>query len=394
MITLEHSEKFQGNYRIPEEKLKDAVRKACDKLAGKIDLYTDGFPLAYYKGYKYLYRTGENDNWVCGMHTGCFLLAWELTGDEKFLEVARHHMESYKHRAAEKIEMQDHDVGFVFSPSCVGYYRLTGDEEVKKAVLEAADYFYHYSYSKKGGFILRQASAQHLEGGCRTMMDTMLNIPMLYWAGQETGNTELIAAADAQAYTTDKYLIRQDGSTYHHYQFDVETHAPVRGLTFQGNRDESTWTRGHAWGILGYAIAYAYTGNREYLRIQKELICYFLNHLPQDLVPYWDFDFCEGEEPRDSSAGLIAACGMMESARILPEDAPEKEIYQNAAARILEAVIDHCTGDIGTEYDGLVHRVTGARKANLGVDGCATYGDYFYLEALLRYIKPDWNRYW
>lgn len=395
-IILNNKERFKGAYTIPEEKIKDAIKKACDKLASKIDIYTDGFPLAYYKGYKYNYRLGENDNWICGMHTGCFLLAYELTGDKKFFDVAKNHMQSYKKRIKERIQLQDHDVGFVLSPSCVAYYKLTGDEEIRECIIDAAEYFYNLSYSQKGGFILRDSGAvkENIEGGCRTMMDTMLNIPLFYWATEVTGDRKYAEAADSQAEITNRCLVRADASTYHHYQFDLETHAPMYGLTFQGNRDESTWSRGHSWGVLGYPIAYAYTKNDKYLEIQKELAYYFLNHLPEDNVPYWDFDFVSGDEPRDASAGLVSACGMLEAVKYMGDGDEVKEIYLNASARLIEGVIDMCSGDIGTEYDGLIHRVTAARKAELGVDGCGMYGDYFYLEALLRYVKPEWKMYW
>ena len=85
---------------------------------------------------------------------------------------------------------------------------------------------------------------------------------------------------------------------------------------------------------------------------------------------------------------------MHEMSRLLPEDAPQKKIYDSAAAQMLEAVIDHCTGDIGKEYDGLIYHVTGALPQKLGIDECAIYADYHYLEALMRFTNPSWNRYW
>ena len=119
-----------------------------------------------------------------------------------------------------------------------------------------------------------------------------------------------------------------------------------------------------------------------------------LNHLPEDLVPYWDYDFVEGDQPRDSSAGAISVCGLLEMAKELPDDAPEKVIYESAAAQMMEALIDHCAGDQGFAYDGLLCHVTGALPQGSGIDGIAPYGDYFYLEALMRFVHPDWVKYW
>ena len=119
-----------------------------------------------------------------------------------------------------------------------------------------------------------------------------------------------------------------------------------------------------------------------------------LNHLPEDLIPYWDYDFVSGEEPRDSSAGLISACGMHEMAKHLPNDALQKSVYESAAAQMLESVIDNCTGNFPTD-EGLVLKVTAAKPQGYGVDQIGVYGDYFYLEALARYLKGDaFTRYW
>lgn len=395
---LDNPRLYQGKYEIPAEKVQKAIKTATDKLASKIDIYMDGFPPTGARDYKY--PVGPNENWECGMHTGCFLLAYELTGEEKFLNVAKHHMATYRKRVDEKIKLNDHDVGFIFTPSCVAMYRLTGDESARQTALDAVVDYYNDGFSKKGGFIIRgwdPVTKEVNERRCRTMMDTLMNAPLLFWAGEETGKSEYTEAARSQNDLTERLLIREDGSSYHHYQFDVETHAPVGGITFQGNRDESTWARGHAWGVAGFPIAYSYTKDEKYLKVHKDVVYFLLNHLPEDKIAYWDFDFMSGDEPRDSSTNVIAASGMMEAAKYLPDNAPEKEVYLNAAAQLLEAVIDQCTGDIGREYDGLIYRVTGARKIkpyDQYVNQCGVYGDYFYLEALLRYTRPDWKSWW
>ena len=226
------------------------------------------------------------------------------------------------------------------------------------------------------------------------MMDSLMNAPFMFWASQMTGNMEYYQAAVDHNKTTYKYLIRDDGSSYHHYQFDPETAGPVGGFTFQGHRDESCWSRGHSWGVYGFPIAYSYCKEPFLVDAHTDVTYFMLNHLPEDLVPYWDYDFTEGDEPRDASAGAIAVCGMHEMLRHLPADAEQRAIYESAAPRILESIIDNYTGDIGEEYDGLIHHVTHAVPFKYGIDEMAVYGDYFYLEALLRYLKPDWNRYW
>lgn len=120
-----------------------------------------------------------------------------------------------------------------------------------------------------------------------------------------------------------------------------------------------------------------------------------LNHLPKNLIPKWDLIFVnEEEQPRDSSAGVISICGMLEMCKYLSGDSEIKRIYESALAQMLEAVIDKCTVDIGVEYDGLIYHVTAALPQESGIDQCAVYGDYFYLEALMRYVNPDWECFW
>ena len=391
-ITLERPERFLKTYVIPQEKIDNAIKKALEKLERNIPKWTDSFAGTYSVGFKY--PQGSNNNWECGMQTGVYWLAYELSGNPKFLEVAKKQTETYRERFEKRVGVDDHDVGFVYSPSCVAGYKITGDENYKQIALEVCDYYYNTSYSQKGGFILR---AWNWTGdtGCRTMMDTMMNAPFLFWCGEQTGKKEYTEAAISQGKITDQCLIREDGSSFHHYQFDVETHKPLHGITWQGYSDESCWSRGHSWAVYGFPIAYSYCKEEFIVDVHKDITYYMLNQLPEDLIPQWDFIFTEkDDQPRDSSAGAVFVCGMHEMCKYLPDDAPQKAIFESAAAQMLEAIIDKCTGDIGQEYDGLICHVTHALPQGEGIDECAIYGDYFYLEALMRYKNPNWNRYW
>ena len=393
-IKLEKPERYSGKYEISTQKIQKAIKAATDKFLDKLDEFEGKFPPAYSKGNKY--NLVENNSWTSGMHTGAMLLAYELTGNERFLVHAKKQMKSYFERFEGKINLWDHDVGFVFSPSCVGLYKLTGDEEIKELALKAADFLYENLYSQKGGFILRSYARKDTEVGCRTMMDTLMNIPLLFWAHELTGEKKYLDAANSQLRITEQCLIREDGSSFHHYLFDVETHKPVRGLTFQGHSDDSCWSRGHAWGVYGFPTAYTYNKDENLLPLHRDVVYFMLNHLPESNIPYYDYDFVEPcDEAKDSSAALVSACGMLEACKYLSDDVPEKEIYQNAAAKMIEAVIDNCMDYENQDFDGIINGVTCSVPHNLCIEGCASYGDFFFLEALLRYVKPDWrNRYW
>jgi unsaturated chondroitin disaccharide hydrolase len=227
------------------------------------------------------------------------------------------------------------------------------------------------------------------------MMDTLMNATLLLWAGKERGDAKYTEAGLNQSIVTNEYLIRKDGSSHHHCIFDEKTDQVIDKVTWQGHSHDSCWSRGHAWGIYGLPVAYDYTGADFLPKLHRDITYFMLNHLPSDCIPYWDYDFVSGDEPRDSSAGLISACGMMEMAKHLPESAVEKNVFLSAAAQILEATIDTCTGDIGVEYDGLINRVTHAKPQGQGIDECAVYADYFYLEMLARALEPEkFIRHW
>lgn len=402
-LKLQNPERFAGSYEIPAEKLDVAIKKACDKLLGKLDIYAHSYKQnLYHPEDVFKYDMGPNNSWVAGMQTGTLVIAYELTGDKRFLDTAISNLPDYRERIDKKIKINDHDVGFFICPSCVAIYKASGNEDARDIALDAAKYFYDHSYTEKGGFIRLQVDGEHKQGcgrngkpeilGPRTIMDTLMNSPLLLWAGQELGEQKYIDAAIAQVKTTEKCLMRADGSTYHHYRFDEETHEPLYGLTFQGNRDESTWSRGHAWGVIGVPVVYEATKDPEMLKMHHDLAYFMLNHLPEDLVPYWDFDFTSGDEPRDSSAGAICAAGLLEMAELLPDSSPDKQLFRTAGNKMLEAVIDKYAGDIGREYDGLLWGVTGARKFDIIIEGCDTYGDFFYMEALLRAKNPACKR--
>ena len=385
-VFLNQPERFAKPVTISRDKLIRAVEAATDKLEAFAKKNPCAFPGTCSKNFKY--ECAENKNWEAGMYTGCYWLAYELTGNEFFRKEAESHIPSYRKRINEKIGIAGHDVGFPFMPSCVAAWKITGNEEARKIALDTAEYFVTERYFTKGPYKCIHTTTHH------TMMDTLMNVTLLFWAGKETGDRRYTDAALNQCITTNSLLIRGDASSFHHYIFDPETEEPIRGWTLQGHSDDSCWSRGHAWGIYGLPVAYDYTGADFLPKLHKDISYFMLNHLPEDCIPYWDYDFTSGDESRDASAGLISACGMLEMSKHLPDSAEQKSVFTSAAAQIIEATIDNCTGDIGVEYDGLINKVTHAKPQGQGIDECAVYGDYFYLEALARYLKPDWNRYW
>ena len=387
-VTLENRKRFERQSPPHPTLIDAAIEVAKAKLLKNVDKLTMFTPPETING---VYEQRENDQWTSGMNTGVLWLAYELTGDERFYNAAKEQVKTYYTRFETKKGLLDHDVGFVFSPSVVADYKVTGDQRSRQLALDAAELLSN-CYSDKMGFI-RRSSGSWL-GANRALVDSMMNIPLLLFAGEETGKPVFTDKAVRHYRTTAKYLVREDGSTYHHYEFEPGTDEPQGGVTLQGFSDESCWSRGHSWLIYGYPIAYGYTHDEEIKAMHRAVTYYFLNKLPRDCIPYWDLVFTDGStQPRDASAAAVSVCGLLEMCKYLDESDPDREIYKNAADQMMRALIQKCA-NLSETNDGLLWHVTHALPQGRGIDEAAVYGDYFYLEALLRYKKPDWNKYW
>lgn len=334
--------------------------------------------------------------WTTGFWTGCIWLAYEATGDDSFKKAAEVQADSFFHRIKHKIDVNHHDMGFLFSLSCVAAYKLTGNETAREAALMAADHLAG-RYRENGRFLQAWGNVGE-PSEYRMIIDCLLNLPILYWASEVTGDKKYAQMAENHIRTAMRCIVREDNSTYHTYFIDMETGEPAYGVTHQGNRNGSAWARGQAWGIYGIALSYHYLRDESYKELFVRVTDFFLAHLPEDLIPYWDFDFDTGSsEPRDSSSAAIAVCGMLEMAKYLDEE--QAKTYTDAAYRLLNALICRCGNRDLKQSNGILLHGTYARDSkentctDRGVDECNTWGDYFYMEALTR-ICSDWKMYW
>lgn len=380
--------------QISGDGLKKAYETAVRLTKNHAKIYRNEFPGSASSGG--FYKKEGNLEWTTGFFTGEVWLAYESDRDAELKKTGDIHVKSFLHRIEEKIEVNHHDMGFLYSPSCVAAYELTGSGDGKKAAILAADNLMG-RFQEKGQFF--QAWGQlGADDNYRLIIDCLLNMPLLFWASKQTGVKAYEEKAGRHIETAMNYIIRPDDSTYHTYYFNPETGKPVKGVTHQGYRDGSAWARGQAWGIYGSALAYRYLKNEAFINTFCRLTDYFLTHLPSDLIPYWDFEFADGSsEPRDSSSSAIAICGMLEMAEYLPEEL--SKYYCGMAKRLLYALVENCAVTDEAVSDGLLLHGTYARHSDyntcpdLGVDECNTWGDYYYFEALTRLIK-DWKPYW
>jgi unsaturated chondroitin disaccharide hydrolase len=343
-----------------------------------------------------IYPAVSNDQWTAGFWPGEIWLAYEHTGDKIFQYAAQIQVQSFLHRIVNRIETDHHDMGFLYSPSCVAAWKLVGDEDGRKAALLAAAQLIE-RFQPIGQFIQawgRKGVAEEY----RYIIDCLLNLPLLYWASAESGDPKYREVALVHARTTLANSVRPDDSTYHTFYMDPVTGAPVRGVTKQGYSDESAWARGQAWGIAGMAFSYRYEPLPEYREAFERLLAFYLNRLPKDMVPYWDLTFSDKDgEPRDSSSASITACGLLEMADLVPrEDAAR---YRDLARRMIKSLADGYAVKDPAISNGLVLHGTYSKKSPFntcrgeGVDECVSWGDYYYMEALMR-LSRSWSSYW
>lgn len=399
--------------------IKEALDRCCEQLLKVLPGFTDRFQNAYSVGG--FYSPIANEEWTTGFWTGELWLGYEHCGDERLRKAAEIQIDDFYERISKEIKVDHHDLGFLYSPSCVAGYKLVGSETGRRAAIMAADRLIR-RFQPMGRFI-QAWGAMNEPGNYRLIIDCLLNLPLLFWASEETGDPKYRDIAEQHIHTALSNVIRKDYSTWHTFFFDPVTGRPDHGATCQGYRDGSAWSRGQAWGIYGLALGYKYTHRPEYIGLFRHVTDYFLRHLPKDLVPYWDLEFTDKEldaapdqrvdktQPRDSSSASIAACGMLEMAGYIGETESaedhggfasaqeEADYYRGVAGRLIKALYDgYAVRDLDRS-NGLVLHSTYSNKSpyntcnHYGVDECNSWGDYFYMEALTR-LDRDWKQYW
>ncbi|XKM43180.1 glycoside hydrolase family 88 protein (plasmid) [Rhizobium ruizarguesonis] len=379
---------------IADQEVKAALDLAVEQIRRNLPQFTHASQ--NHSSVGNFYPAVANDQWTAGFWPGELWLAFEHSGEAVFRDAAQIQVQSFLHRIVNRIETDHHDMGFLYSPSCIAAWKLVGDEDGRRAAILAADQLIE-RFQPVGQFIQawgRKGVAEEY----RYIIDCLLNLPLLYWASRETGDPKYREIALIHARTTLANSVRPDDSTYHTFYMDPVTGAPVRGATKQGYKDDSAWARGQAWAIAGMALSYRYERLEEYRQTFDRLLAFYLNRLPADMVPYWDLVFSDGDgEPRDSSSASITACGLLEMADLVePEPAAH---YRTLARRMMKSLADHYAVKDPTISNGLVLHATYSKKSPFntcrgeGVDECVSWGDYYFMEALTR-ISRSWSSYW
>ncbi len=330
-------------------------------------------------------KAWSHGNWFCGFWVGLLLAAYLRSGDARFLSWARKRMQLVAPRAEDP---NTHDIGFIFYSSALPAHHITGEAIFADMALRAANRLRaRLVTTRKGAYVSSWGPLGDPRGRRSSAIDTMANLPLLFWAADQVGDGSFRLAGEAHARMTQDAFIRPDGSTYHAVEYDVVTGGRLRGYTFQGASDDSCWSRGQAWAIYGFAATARATGEHEYLALAERLARCYLDRLGGTPVPYWDFDDpAIPEAPRDSSAAAIVASGLLDIAALHP-DLQAAEHWSRCALAMLESLCeDYLARESG--HRGLLKHGCYSKPHDDGVDSAVLFGEYYFVEALCSILLP------
>jgi unsaturated chondroitin disaccharide hydrolase len=331
---------------------------------------------------------GANQGWATGYWQGMIWLGLAASRKQAFREAALRGVRSFERRLREQIDLHRYEVGLIYTPGCVLGWRLFGNRDARRAALGAAELLLTQAYAPDARIFPSPPNTGAAQG--RTIIDTCMTLPLLLWAAAQSKDVTLRRAAEEAATQLAEHLVRPDGTTFQVFFFDPKTGNPIRGDTSQGVSATSTWSRGQAWAIYGFAIIYRYTNNSLFLEIATKVFDAYIQRVPSDLIPYWDLSVSGSENPRDSSAAAIAACGMLELSQ--HNNRRSAEFIQTASATI-EELSNNYIAPLRSRGGIVLH---GARNvpAKIGVDESSLWGDYFYVEALYRLAGNMQSSFW
>lgn len=316
--------------------------------------------------------------WCSGFYPGSLWYIYEFTADENIKAMAEKHtlqLENLNHAYT------DHDIGFQINNSYGHALRLTGEEKYRQPIINAA-------YTLAARFTPETGVTKSWNWGENwkypVIIDNMMNMELLTDAYEMCGEENFRNVAVTHANTTLKNHFREDWTTWHLVDYDPEN-GSIRGKqTVQGYADDSAWARGQAWALYGYTMMYRETGIKEYLDAAINIGNMLIGKLPEDGIPYWDFNAPDIPEAlRDASAGAIMASAFTELGTLTGDE----KYLQTAFRQISTLASEEYLAEAGTNENFLLKHSVGSLPGNSEVDVPLTYADYYFLEAILRYRR-------
>ena len=363
-----------------EQVVERGLRRANSQsllLAEALKERQDALPRTFEKG---AVQTIRYDHWVSGFFPGVLWMLYENTENQQL----RQYAEMYTDRVEPaKRVTNTHDLGFMLYCSFGQGYRLTGNRHYLDVIKEGTQSLLT-RWNDRLGVIKSWESGPKWQ--YPVIIDNMMNLEMLCFMTRETGDRHYERIAERHANTTMKNHFREDYSTFHVVSYDTITGQPHAKNTHQGYADGSSWSRGQAWGLYGYTMMYRETLNPRYLRQAQQIGKFLMNHprLPEDKVPYWDYDAPDiPNAKRDASAAAIMASALIELSQLDPSElAPQWLALAKKQLRTLSA--PEYLAKEGEQGGFIIKHGVGFHRAGAEVDVPLTYGDYYYVEALMR----------
>ena len=326
-------------------------------------------------------KTNSARGWISGFFPANIWFLYEYTRDPKWLDMARRRTAPLD---TLRRYTKTHDLGFMVGCPCAAAYRLTGEEAYRQLLIDASDALLT-RFSPAVGLIRPWDNKNGDPNPYRVIIDNMMNLEMLFTVSKLTGDKRYYDIAVCHADNTLKNHFRPDNSCFHIVCYDAETGRVTGQRGGQGYSAASAWSRGQSWALYGFTMCYRETGDPSYLDRAVKCAEYFINHprLPEDLVPYWDYD-APGipDEPRDASAAAITASALLELAKYAP--GKEKSYYGTARKILTSLASDRYLIPAGKKCGFLIDHSVGSKPSGSQVDVPIIYGDYYFLEALLR----------
>ena len=323
--------------------------------------------------------------WTSGFYPGILWYMYDLSKDDKWKKEAIKRTEVFEDF---KTITEHHDIGFMMFPAYGNGYILGDKKEYKDILLTSAQSLAS-RYNPNVGTIRSWSNKMHPRWQQHiTIIDNMLNLELLFWAAKNGGSKEYYDIAVKHAETTMANHFRPDYTSWHVIEYDSISGKVLNRHTKQGYADDSRWSRGQAWGIYGYTMVYRETGDKKFLDFAVKITDKYLELLPEDYIPHWDFDVPNKEtEERDASAAAVVASGLLELSTLV-EDKNKQEQYFDAAMRMLESLSSEAYSGVGKADSFLLHS-TGAKSLGHEIDVALIYADYYYIEALDRLKKME-----
>jgi unsaturated chondroitin disaccharide hydrolase len=323
------------------------------------------------------------EEWCSGFWPGILWYDYENTQDRYIKQQAEQYTATLGYLS--RRPAFDHDLGFLIFCSYGNGYRLTHNPAYKQVIFDTADTLATL-FNPRVGALLSWPRLVNRLGGHNVIMDNMMNLEMLMWASKNGGNPHLAEIAVSHADRTMENQFRPDYTSYHVAIYDSLTGEFIKGITFQGYSDKSMWARGQAWAIYGFTMMYRETNDRRYLDFVQKVADAYLSRLPEDYIPYWDFDAPDiPHAPRDASSACITASALLELCTYLP--GTKGDAYRTAAEKMLQSLNTKQYRSGTAKPSFLLHSVGHLPIDMEEVDASVIYADYYYIEALTRWKK-------